>query len=220
MRVVFRARLQAVDSRVNRLTELVDRAIRDATDSLLNADLPAAEAVIAADAVIDAGEGAVEHEVCALITRQQPVAQDARALMAALRICACQQRMGNLAADIAKATRKRYPDMTIPAELVGVTGDLAEGCFRIVDLMRAALNNQETSAADAMVAVDADVRRLRREMLTIVTSSALGCSARTAVDATAVSGFYQSFAQEAVQVGAWVTYRASGPGGHPGIIAR
>jgi phosphate transport system protein len=80
--------------------ELVDLAI----DSLRERDAGKAEAVLTADAEIDAIELEVEQRAISLLALQQPMARDLRFIVGAIKISSDLERVGDHAVNIAQAT--------------------------------------------------------------------------------------------------------------------
>ena len=117
MRDTYHEQLDDILAELERMTRTVSTAVRRSTAALLEADIRKAEEVIAADIQLDAAGEGVEEKVFELMARQSPVANDLRMLVAALRMVADLERMGDLAAHVAKIARMRYPAPAIPAEL-------------------------------------------------------------------------------------------------------
>ena len=80
--------------------ELVDLSI----DSLRERDAVKAEAVLTADAEIDAIELEVEQRAISLLALQQPMARDLRFIVGAIKISSDLERVGDHAVNIAQAT--------------------------------------------------------------------------------------------------------------------
>jgi phosphate transport system protein len=80
--------------------ELVDLAI----DSLRERDAGKAQAVLTADAEIDAIELEVEQRAISLLALQQPMARDLRFIVGAIKISSDLERVGDHAVNIAQAT--------------------------------------------------------------------------------------------------------------------
>ena len=59
MRVIFNEEMKAVASNIERMAELVAKAMNDAGNALLNADLESAQTVIDNDAQLDSLEASV-----------------------------------------------------------------------------------------------------------------------------------------------------------------
>jgi len=81
---------------------LVERAVADATTALLDHDPDIASSVVALDPQIDAEETAVEQFAVRLLALRQPVADDLRQVVAALKVITDLERIGDYAANIAK----------------------------------------------------------------------------------------------------------------------
>ena len=128
MREQYHGQLQEISERLVEMTKMVGDAMGRATRALLDADVQAAESVIASDVDIDERADALEETALNVIALQAPVAGELRTLVGALRISATLERMGDLAEHIARSARSRYPDHAVPAELhdtIREMGDLA-----------------------------------------------------------------------------------------------
>ena len=82
----------------------MEEAIANAISALINRDAVMAKKVIANDAVVDRMEVEVEEECLKILALYQPVANDLRFVVAALKINNDLERMGDLAKNIAKRT--------------------------------------------------------------------------------------------------------------------
>lgn len=210
MRAAYHARLDAIDDQLVDMTRRVGTAMNRATQSLLDTDLALAESVIAADATIDAIASQIEEEAFELVAQQQPVASELRALLAALRISASLERMGDLAVHVAKAARLRYPMQAVPSELQGVVVDMGAVAQRMVTQTGAALTQRDIVSAQALRAIDDDMDRLHREMFSIVLSPAWPYGIEAAIDVTLLSRYYERFADHAVTIGKRVIHVITG----------
>ncbi|MGH6925998.1 MAG: phosphate signaling complex PhoU family protein, partial [Propylenella sp.] len=81
-----------------RAEEIVERSIA----ALLRSDVDLALEVIEADKKVDALHRAIEEDAIILIARRQPMAQDLREAIAAIRIASDLERIGDLGKNIAK----------------------------------------------------------------------------------------------------------------------
>ena len=133
MRDTYHEQLEDILAELERMTRTVSTAVRRSTSALLTADIRQAEDVIAADIKLDAAGEGVEEKVFELMARQSPVANELRMLVAALRMVADLERMGDLAAHVSKIARLRYPAPAIPAELHGVIEEMGAVAGRMVD---------------------------------------------------------------------------------------
>jgi phosphate transport system protein len=81
---------------------LVERAVADATAALVEHDPDIAAGVVAADPKIDAEERKIEQFAVQLLALRQPVADDLRQVVAALKVITDLERIGDYSANIAK----------------------------------------------------------------------------------------------------------------------
>jgi phosphate transport system protein len=81
---------------------LVERAVADAAAALLDHDPDLAATVVLADKKIDVEERAVEQFAVRLLALRQPVADDLRQVIQALKVITDLERIGDYAANIAK----------------------------------------------------------------------------------------------------------------------
>jgi phosphate transport system protein len=81
---------------------LVERALADASAALLERDTELAARVVETDPKIDAEERAVEQFAVRLLALRQPVADDLRQVIQALKVVTDLERVGDYAANIAK----------------------------------------------------------------------------------------------------------------------
>jgi phosphate transport system protein len=109
MREMYHEQLASVIADLVSMTRGVQEATRQATAALLSADTELAERVIGADAHIDRARESIEDQSFEILALQQPVAGDLRMLVAALRMVADLERMGDLAVHVAKITRIALP---------------------------------------------------------------------------------------------------------------
>ncbi len=118
MRTAYHDQLDAIVDDLVRLTGMVQDATSQATTALLDADAVIAEQVLAGDAAIDALRNDIEGRAFELLALQQPVAGDLRMLIAAVRMVADLERMGDLAVHVAKVAQLRVPEVAVPPDLM------------------------------------------------------------------------------------------------------
>ena len=138
-------RLQALIVRMGELCETqIDAAIR----VLVERDAEAALAVAAADATIDALEAETEALAIEIIALRAPVADDLRAIIAALKISSLLERIGDYAKNIAKratvlARSKSVEPMVIVPEMGRV----------VIEMLRSVIDAYVKGDAEAALAV-------------------------------------------------------------------
>lgn len=99
---LFGEEMELMTAEVARMGGLAEWSVRAALDTITERDLELAETVIARDKTIDAIQVALEARVVRVLALRQPLAQDLRASIAALKIAADLERIGDLAKNIAK----------------------------------------------------------------------------------------------------------------------
>ncbi|WP_296599984.1 phosphate signaling complex protein PhoU [Phenylobacterium sp.] len=101
--------LKAVDDDLGALThdvaalgDLAVAQLRASVDVLVRYDLPAAEKVVRADNAVDIQDAEIERKAVRFIALRQPMADDLRRPIAAMKIAMQLERSGDLAKNIAK----------------------------------------------------------------------------------------------------------------------
>jgi phosphate transport system protein len=91
-----------VQARISEMGGICEELLSKALESVHSRDATLAREVIERDKALDAMEIALEESVVRIIAQRQPVASDLRMLIAALKIAAALERIGDLAKNIAK----------------------------------------------------------------------------------------------------------------------
>jgi len=94
--------LALLDKKVAQMGGLAEHNLGRAFDALEKRDPRVAESVIRSDRNIDALQREIEEQVISMIARRQPMANDLRHVMSAIRISGDLERIGDLAKNIAK----------------------------------------------------------------------------------------------------------------------
>jgi phosphate transport system protein len=210
MREVYHEQLDRVSDDLVEMTRLVASAMDKATRSLLDADLALAESVIAGDEAIDAIASKVEADCFQVSARQQPVATDLRIVVASLRISASLERMGDLAAHIAKSARMRYPGSAVPAQLRPTFQSMGAVAQNVVAKTGSVIATKDVTMAADIQRTDEDMDRYHRELFQTVLAPTWEYGVEAAVDVTLLSRFYERFADHAVTIAKRVVYVATG----------
>ena len=210
MRQLFTAELEALGQDLVAMSRLVGTAIDDAGTALLTADLALAEQVIAADHAIDAMEKDLDERCVLLIAQQQPVASDLRTIVAALRMSASLERMGDLARHLAEIARLRYPSPTVPAPLHDLFRRLHDGAVRIAGEVTAVLESRDVAMARAIDDVADLLDRLHEETFAATLGGTLDLTPQQVVDITLAARYFERFGDHAVSVASRVVYLVTG----------
>ncbi len=170
----FDSELARLYGEIERMGALSVSQLERAGEILLARDDAAASALIAADAEIDALESVISQDVLRLLALRQPMARDLREVYSTLKIAADIERVGDLAANVAKRSKVLNLSRVIPA-VAGLPAliDLA------AELVREAIKSYLTRDAELAKRIrerDAELdqlyTRLFREVLTYMAEDA------------------------------------------------
>lgn len=102
----FDAALEELRQKIFELGTIVNERIDIAVQSLQKQDLDLAQTVIMGDSQVNELQSEIEGKCMFLIATQQPFARDLRKIVAGFKISISLERMGDLAVDVAKTTRR------------------------------------------------------------------------------------------------------------------
>ncbi len=217
MRNLYHDQLDSILEELVIMTGNVRTALRDATTSLLDADVSIAERVIAADDEVDNERELIEERAFELLARQQPVAGDLRMLVAALRMVADLERMGDLSVHVAKVARLRYPGRAIPELLVPTIRRMASVAEQMVGAAAQIVADRDVDAALELEAKDDEMDQLRRSLFRTLLSDDWNSGVEAAVDIALLGRYYERIADHAVSMARRVVYLVTGQ--HPLTIS-
>lgn len=210
MRDAFHDDLDKVSDDLVEMTTMVGAAMQRATGALLEADLTAAESVIAADDDIDALRREVDDRAVDLLARQQPVATDLRMVVTAMHMASDIERMGDLARHVAKAARRRYPEPAVPQELHGTIRGMADVAARLVTATGRAIAAKDVTGAIEIDRIDDEMDDLHRAIFAELLGSTWQHGTEAAVDTTLIGRYYERFGDHAVAVAGRIVYLVTG----------
>ncbi len=162
--------LHRLTGEIVRMGEIATYQLNAAMDVLERRDSRAAERVRANDDAIDVLEGEVVHDALQLLARRQPMARDLREVLAALRIAAAIERIGDYAANVAKRSTALNQHAPVPA-----ARDLRQLADLAAELLRATLaayRDRDAEAAEKVRRRDAELDELHtrafRELIAVM----------------------------------------------------
>ena len=100
----FQDQLMSLSTGVVQMGGLCEALLANAINAVVKRDLPMAELTIAEDRKVDQFEAQIEQQAIRLLALRQPLALDLRETLAALKISADLERIGDLAKNVAKRT--------------------------------------------------------------------------------------------------------------------
>lgn len=158
----FRSELEDLMARLVTLGGLAEQRLREAADGLIERDAARLDRVIAGDAPLDELHIEIDGRCLRLLALYQPMATDLRAIVAAVKINAELERVGDLAVNVAEAAR-RYVQRLPFREVAGLT-PMAATAQRMVRDALDAFVNQDVELARSVLAADEGLDRLRVEV--------------------------------------------------------
>jgi phosphate transport system protein len=210
MRNAYFDQLQTIVDDLVAMTGEVQQAIGEATKALLTADAEIAEQVISADAEIDAARERIEKQSFELLALQQPVARDLRMLVAALRMVADLERMGDLSVHVAKVARLRIPELAVPAELVPTIERMAFVAEDMIGKVAVIIATRDVDGARGLEEKDEEMDQLRRSSFRLMLDDSWPHGVEAAVDLALLGRYYERIADHAVSLARRVVYLVTG----------
>ncbi len=142
----FDQEIDQLRSLIGQMGGLAETQVKDAVDALKRRDAEAATGVVSRDIELDAMETEAERQAVTIIALRSPMADDLREIVAALKISAIIERIGDYAKNIAK----RVPVLTQAAPI---------GPGVIIPEMAKAAASMIRDALDCYVDRDAELAR-------------------------------------------------------------
>lgn len=210
MREVFHQSLEDVQARLVEIGDLVTVAVDKATRAFGASDVALAEEVIDDDQVIDDKAIALDELAIEILARQQPVARDLRIVVAALRVSASLERMGDIAEHIAQLTRMRFPERAIPKGLKSTFIKMGELDVEVARTLTELLRTEDLSLVERLRSLEEELDDLHLAIFEKVLGETWKGEAAATVDATLASRYHERFADHAVSVAKKVAYLATG----------
>lgn len=160
--------LRQLDNIIAEMGGLAEVQLTDAIDAMLKRDAEKAELVIEHDVRIDDLESEIDEQATQLLALRQPMAEDLRAVICALKTAAILERIGDYSKNIAKRTIALSQTTPLgPARTVARMGQLVQSMIK--NVLDAYVNRDADKAEDVRHSdeeVDALHTSLFREVLT------------------------------------------------------
>ena len=203
--------LNEIREGVVKLAARVCEQIGAATESLLAGDLVAVDRVYADRHEILEGSHELERRAYQLLALQQPMAADLRTLLTVLRVLHEIELTSGLMRNVAKATRRLYPNELLPR----ISGIIERMGSQATVQMRLAIESfagSDANVAAALPDMDDVMDDLQKELFRAI--FALGApdesALQRAVQITFVGRDYERAADHAVTIGRWVGFMVTG----------
>ncbi len=165
----YEEELRLLDKKIAQMGGLAELQLGQAIDALEARDPALADQVIAKDSQVDALQRDIEEQVITMIARRQPMADDLRHILGAIRIASDLERVGDLAKNIAKRTLAISSE-TLPKTLLYGLKHMAELAQRQLKDVLDAYADRNSDAARLVWTrdeqIDATYNSVFRELLT------------------------------------------------------
>ncbi len=200
MREAFEHELFGIRELLIEMAVKAGSAMQAATQAMLDADLVAAESVIAGDDELDDLTGQIESACYDAVARQQPVARDLRLVVTSMQVSSSLERMGDLADHVAKLTRMRHPAPSIPQDVRPQFAEMGAVAHQMATRTAALLKSWDLTQATEILAMDDQMDQLHRDLFTAVLSPTWTHGVEPAIDTTLMSRYYERYADHAVAI--------------------
>jgi len=210
MREAYSEQLDRIFVELSQISRLVEAAVWDATTALLGGDVEVAEKVISNDAAIDLAREQVEDQAFSLLSLQQPVAGDLRTIVAALRMVTELERMGDLAAHVAKIARMRVPARAVPADVEPIISRMAAVASSMVGQVARIIEDRDVDAAAELRREDEEMDTLRRDSFRELLGDEWSHGVESAIDVALLGRYYERIADHAVSIANRVIFVVTG----------
>jgi phosphate transport system protein len=165
----FDVDLQDLARLVSEMGGMAEKQVGDAVDALNKQDEALAMRVIAADTKVDALQREIEERAVLTIAKRQPMANDLREIVGALRVANDLERIGDLAKNIAKRTPVIDRDIQLQQVMRGVEHMADLVLTQIKDVLNSFARRDVNKALEVWrgdADIDAVNNSLFRELLT------------------------------------------------------
>ena len=210
-RRTFHEDLDSVRDQIIQLGASATEAGARATQALLDGNLVAAQAIIDGDDRLDAAAVEIEENCQLLLALQQPMAIDLRRILAAIWITAELERIGDLACNICKGTRRVFGTEFSP-RVRGLIAEMSDEALRLTRLGVDAYVDEDEGLAAALDDIDDRLDTLHAAFVQVLLEhrGEGGLDLQPAVQLALVARYYERIGDHAVNIGERVRYLVTG----------
>jgi len=209
MRDSFQKRLETLHTELIKMGALCEEAIADAIKGLLDEDPDLQKKAIELEKEIDMKEHEIENICMRLLLREQPVAGDLRQIMAAQRIIADMERIGDQAQDIADLSTfligKKVKNESHIAEMASAAAKM------LTDSVDSFVQSDLQKACDVIHfddVVDNFFIQIKNELIDIITAD--NANAEACLDLMIIAKYLERIGDHATNIAEWVVYSITG----------
>ena len=210
MRVIYNEQMVDLADLLGEMAGLAGKAMEQATQALLQADITLAEQVITEHDRIAEMIAQAEEKAFALLALQAPVAGDLRQVVSAIQIVADVNRMGVLALHVAKVARRRHPNHALPEAVNGYFAEMGRIAVNMGAAAKEVLESRDPERAAQLNQDDEAMDDLHRHLFSLLMDREWKHGVAAAVDVTLLGRYYERFADHAVEIGRRVIFLVTG----------
>jgi phosphate transport system protein len=202
--------LLALNNDLIEMGGLIEHAIAQATEALLEQNADQARTVIENDAVIDGAEKEIEALCLKMLLQKQPVASDFRQISTVLKMLTDMERIGDHASDISElciflSTQDYILNLDRIPQMATVTA-------RMVTESINAFVDKDEDQAYKVIKFDDEVDRLfdavKSDLIALVHEDAQ--KGEQAFDLLQIAKYYERIGDHAVNIAEWVIFSITG----------
>jgi phosphate transport system protein len=209
MRKDFHRQLEVLRTDLGTMCGLAGVAARRATAALLDVDAEAAGQALSEAEQLNVMRLDVERRAVSILALEAPVAGDLRATVTAIQIASAADRMGGLAAHVARLCLRRHPDPVLPEELRDCFAQMGQIAVDLAERSRVAAL-EGGCAREYSDHGDGAMEELHRNLFSLVASPRWPHGPAVAIDIVLLGRFYGRFADQAGDIARRVIFQATG----------
>ncbi|MDR2569595.1 MAG: phosphate signaling complex protein PhoU [Oscillospiraceae bacterium] len=210
MRNKFDEQLSLLNDMLVEMGAMIEKAITQAIQAIVNHDKKKAKKAIAADRDIDSIEKEIETLCLRLLLRQQPVARDLRLISAALKMITDMERIGDQAADISEIAKfligKKY---IINLEHIP---QMAEATAKMVTDSIDAFVKRDLELAQKVIdyddVVDDLFDKVKTDVIELIQKDKT--NGEQAIDFIMIAKYFERIGDHASNIAEWVVFSITG----------
>ncbi|MDR3152312.1 MAG: phosphate signaling complex protein PhoU [Bifidobacteriaceae bacterium] len=210
MRQIFENELNEIRSNISELMKMVNVAINQASDSLLEADASKAQKVIENDKKINQLGTSISEACIQSLALQQPVASDLRLLVGILHICDSLERMADFAVHISEYTLSTYPEKVFTEDFNNDIVKLSQNSNKISQQILQLYRDKDISLLDKIIETDNLTNKIYAKINKQARDTEFKGTYKNAVDLVLIVRFYERFGDHAIAVGRQYIYIITG----------
>ena len=172
----FHEKLQDIVDDVNKMGKLIQEAVEDATTSLITWDRDLATKVVDSDGKIDELEMNIEESCLIIQAEYQPFAKDLRLINSINVIVIYMERIGDLAVNLAKITRRleKHKAMFMTEEIMDLFKEMVNLAKLILAKSLKAFKNNDAKLAGKLDELDNELDNMQKVLFKKLFASVVG----------------------------------------------